>query len=225
LGLNIVSPVPSLFTFNLPKNEVTQLQGVAVKNAIVQLEGTKWKAEGPMLITHWGFSGPAVLRLSAFAAEWLHDKHYEYAVKVNWWNETNEEIVRLSLKEHFAASPKRKLANIPPEHLPSRLWVYLLEKAEITPDTRSVDLAKKQFNKLVNLLTNDRYEAKGKPPFKEEFVTCGGIDLSEIKTSSMALKHHPNIYAAGELLNIDGVTGGFNFQAAWSTGYLAGKLL
>ena len=225
LKLNIVSPVPSLFTFNLTKNPITELQGVSLERVLVELEGAKWKAEGPILITHWGFSGPAVLRLSAFAAEWLHGKNYEYVVKVNWWNQANEEVVRSEVKALLNASPKRKLANLSPPQIPSRLWVFLLHKAEIKRDARSVDLSKKHFNKLINVLTNDAYPAKGKTTFKEEFVTCGGVDLSEIKADSMALKSNPNIYLAGELLNVDGVTGGFNFQAAWSTGYLAGKLL
>lgn len=224
LNVKVVSPVPSLFTFNVPKNEVTELQGVAVQKATVQIEGAKWKTQGPLLITHWGFSGPAVLRLSAFSAEWLHEKNYEYTVKINWMSETNEEVVRAIIREKLAEESKKKMGNIRLDDIPVRLWLYLLYKADINEEMRCSELPKKSLNRLINLLTNDAYLAKGKTTFKEEFVTCGGIDLSEVHADTMALKKHPSIYVAGELLNVDGVTGGFNFQAAWSTGFVAGKL-
>ncbi len=225
LGLSIVNPVPSLFTFNLPKDPIRDLMGLAVENAFVKIQGTKWKAEGPLLITHWGMSGPAVLRLSAFAAEWLSQEGYNYQVVVNWLNEPNEEIVRTTLNSWKTEHPKKKIINLGFDGIPNRLWAFLLTKSGIDTEQNIIDIPKKDINRLINHLTNDVYEAKGKTTFKEEFVTCGGVDLSEVNSKSMQSKKHPQLYFAGEVLNIDGVTGGFNFQAAWSTGFVAGKLL
>lgn len=225
LGLSIVNPVPSLFTFNLPKDPIRDLMGLAVENAFVKIQGTKWKAEGPLLITHWGMSGPAVLRLSAFAAEWLSQEGYNYQVVVNWLNEPNEEIVRTTINSWKTEHPKKKIINLGFDGIPNRLWAFLLVKSGIDTEQNIIDVPKKDINRLINHLTNDVYEAKGKTTFKEEFVTCGGVDLSEVNSKSMQSKKHPQLYFAGEVLNIDGVTGGFNFQAAWSTGFVAGKLL
>ena len=225
LGLSIVNPVPSLFTFNLPKDPIRDLMGLAVENAFVKIQGTKWKAEGPLLITHWGMSGPAVLRLSAFAAEWLSQEGYNYQVVVNWLNEPNEEIVRTTLNSWKTEHPKKKIINLGFDGIPNRLWTFLLVKSGIDTEQNIIDIPKKDINRLINHLTNDVYEAKGKTTFKEEFVTCGGVDLSEVNSKSMQSKKYPQLYFAGEVLNIDGVTGGFNFQAAWSTGFVAGKLL
>ena len=220
LGYRIVKPVPSLFTFNMPKNPVTELMGVSVPNVSASIKGSKLKQQGPLLITHWGMSGPAILKLSAWGAQDLAKANYNFSVQINWLGINEEE-----LRQEFTAlsSSRKQMHNHNPFDIPKRLWHFMLNKLEISETQVWNELAKKHKNRLINMLINDEFEVKGKTTFKEEFVSCGGIDLSEINMETMESKRHKGIYFAGELLNIDGVTGGFNFQAAWTTGYLAGK--
>jgi len=224
LGHQIEPPVPSLFTFNMPTESITQLMGVVAADACVTVQGTKLKSTGPVLITHWGMSGPAILKLSAFGARLLSECNYKYNIQVNWVNIVNNEIVLNGLKNHGSDHPKKLLSSLRPYGLPDRLWKYLLLKSAIPGDRRWGDLGKKGFNKLATLLTNDIYNVHGKTTFKEEFVTCGGVSLSSIHLGTMESKVVPRLFFAGEVLDIDGVTGGYNFQAAWTTAYIAARL-
>ena len=220
LGYRIVNPVPSLFTFNLVDKSICKLMGLSLPNVTTSIQGTKLKNEGALLITHWGLSGPAILKLSAWGANELAKSSYNFSVGVNWLG-INEEELRLEL-EKITSSRKLVYKNNPFE-VPRRLWHFILNKLEISEYQIWGDLKKKSKNKLINTLINDKFEVKGKTTFKEEFVSCGGIDLSDVDMNTMESKLHKGIYFSGELLNIDGITGGFNFQAAWTTGYLAGK--
>jgi len=224
LNHQIEIPVPSLFTFNMPSETITELMGIVVENAFVNIQGTKLNSVGPLLITHWGMSGPAILKLSAFGARILNEMGYHFKVKVNWVNEVNNDIVTESLKSIAGEHSNKIVTNIRPYGLPQRLWLWLLEKSDVSLDKKWGDLGKKQFNKLVNVLTNDLYDVKGKTTFKEEFVTCGGVSLESIDLNTMQSKVCTNLYFAGEIMDIDGVTGGYNFQSAWTTGFIAGKL-
>jgi len=219
LGYKIINPVPSLFTFNMPKNPITKLMGLSTSDVTVRIKGSSLKQTGPLLITHWGMSGPAILKLSSWGARDLADLNYDFTVQVNWLT-LNEEIVREKIMK---ISSNKKIYNHNPFIIPKRLWLFILEKLEIPEDKIWRELSKKNKNRLINTLINDEYEIKGKTTFKEEFVSCGGISLSEVNMLTMESKRHNGLYFAGELLDIDGVTGGFNFQAAWTTGYLAGK--
>lgn len=225
LNHEIEKPVPSLFTFNMPKENIKNLMGVSVKKAIVNVQGTKLKSEGPLLITHWGMSGPAVLKLSAFGARILNELNYDFKIQVNWSTEKNYDLVQEYLKKIIEKNPQKLLQNIKPFDLPERLWLFLLDKIAISEKKKWNELGKKNLNKLTNLLCNDIYKVNGKTTFKEEFVTCGGISLKNIDFNSMQSKVCKNLYFAGEVLDIDGITGGYNFQAAWTTGFIAGKLL
>jgi hypothetical protein len=224
LGHKIESPVPSLFTFNMPDEPVTKLMGIVVEDALVTLPGTKLKSEGPLLITHWGMSGPAILKLSAFGARVLSEKFYDFNVLVNWVNETNYDLVVDELTAIVEEHTNKILANYRPYSLPDRLWMFLLEKGNLPSNKRWGELGKKGINKLLNLLTNDEYAVKGKTTFRDEFVTCGGVSLKSVDMASMQSKKCKNLYFAGEVLDIDAITGGYNLQAAWSTGFLAGQL-
>jgi len=224
LGHEIENPVPSLFTFNMPNEKITELMGIVVKEALVSIQGTKLKSEGPLLITHWGMSGPAILKLSAFGARVLFDKNYEFKVQVSWVNTLNNDLVREELQQIARKNPKKQLSSIKPYQLQTRLWLYLLEKIDLSADKTWQEIGKKNLNKLVNLLTNDTYSVQGKTTFKEEFVTCGGVSLENINIKTMQSNVVNNLYFAGEVLDIDGITGGYNFQAAWTTGYIAAKL-
>lgn len=224
LNHHIEEPVPSLFTFNMPLEVITKLMGVVVENTIVSIQGEKIQAVGPLLITHWGMSGPAIIKLSSFAARILSDNNYRFVVQVNWVNNKNNALVLKTLEGIKQQHPKKKLVSIKPFSLPERLWVHLLEKSALSPEKRWVELGKKGMNRMVELLTNDTYKAEGKTTFKEEFVTCGGVSLKDVDVKTMQSKQVKNLYFAGEVLDIDGITGGFNFQAAWTTGFIAGKL-
>ena len=220
LGYKIVKPVPSLFTFNMPKNPITALMGLSVPNVITSIKGSKLKQNGPLLITHWGMSGPAILKLSAWGAQDLAKLNYNFSLQLNWLGVNEEELRALFTT---LTSSRKLMYKHNPLEIPKRLWHFMLNKLEITEHQIWNELSKKNKNRLINMLINDEFEVKGKTTFKEEFVSCGGIDLPEINMQTMESKKHKGIYFAGELLNIDGVTGGFNFQAAWTTGYLAGK--
>ncbi|MFN8438752.1 MAG: NAD(P)/FAD-dependent oxidoreductase [Cytophagales bacterium] len=219
LGHNIIEPLPSLFTFNIIDKDICNLMGISVQNALIKIQKTKLENTGDILITHWGFSGPGVIKLSAFAAQVLHEKKYEYEIKINWINIVNEEEVRKIFQEFRTANNNKFVHNSPLFKLPNRLWVYFCTKSEISEKCKWSELSNKSLNKLIDSLTNSIYPCKGKTTFKEEFVTCGGIDLAEIDSSNMESKKHKGLFFAGEVINIDGVTGGFNFQNAWTTAY------
>ena len=223
LGHEIIEPIPSLFTFNMPQNPIRELMGNVVEKATVKVEGTKLMGKGPLLVTHWGMSGPAILQLSAWGARILSERKYEFAILVNWLDELKEDALRAQFQKIIQEHEGKKVANLNPFPMTSRLWNFLLQKSEIHPEMRWKDLGKKNINKLVNTLLNDRYEVSGKTTFKEEFVTAGGIALSDVDFKTMQSKKVPGMFFAGELLDIDGITGGFNFQAAWTTGFIAGK--
>jgi predicted Rossmann fold flavoprotein len=224
LGHKIEPPVPSLFTFNMPKNPVTELMGVVVNPASVKIPGTKLQDDGALLITHWGMSGPAILKLSAWGARVLEEKNYQFKILVNWLNQKNEEAVRVLVQCAISELGGKMIKNTNPFEIPNRLWIFLLSKYDINEELRWSELGKKVKNKMVQLLYIDEYEVSGKTTFKEEFVTCGGVSLSDVNIRTMESKICPGIYFSGELLDIDGITGGFNFQAAWTTGFIAGKL-
>lgn len=224
LGHKIEDPVPSLFTFNMPTEDITKLMGIVVKETKTSIQGTKLKSDGPLLITHWGMSGPSILKLSAFGARILANNNYEFNLQVNWVDTQNYDEVFNSLKELTLKQPNKLLQNYRAYSLPERLWFYLLEKNRISTTKKWGELGKKDLNKLTNSLTNDIYSVKGKTTFKEEFVTCGGVSLESIDFSTMQSKVISNLYFAGEVMDIDGITGGYNFQSAWTTAYIAGQL-
>jgi predicted Rossmann fold flavoprotein len=222
MGHRIEPPVPSLFTLNVPDSPVDGLQGVAVPNARVNIEGMKLDATGPVLITHWGLSGPAVLRISAWGARLLHAADYRCTALVDWTG-AGETVVRSILQEHAETHRLRKIAGDGLFDLPRRLWMRLLSNADICEDVRWLDLSRRDVNRLVEELVRCRFDVRGKTTFKEEFVTCGGVSLRDVRLPTMESKLVPGLYFAGEVLDMDGITGGFNFQAAWTTGFLAGK--
>ena len=224
LGHRIENPVPSLFTFNMPSEPIKELMGVSVQNVLVTVQGTKLKSDGPLLITHWGMSGPAILKLSAFGARTLSELGYNFKSQVNWAGQVNNELVLSELRITTEEHPNKLLSSVKPFKLPERMWLYLLDRCEIPSTKKWSELGKKGLNKLVNVLTNDIYEVKGKTTFKEEFVTCGGVSLDSVNFKTMESRVIPNLYFAGEVLDVDGITGGYNFQAAWTTGFIAGKL-
>lgn len=221
LGHTIEAPFPSLFTFNIPNHSITQLMGVSVDNALVKVISSKLTSDGPLLITHWGMSGPAILKLSAWGAREFASKNYHFSVSVNWLPDTSEQKLREEWQtiRHNAAT--QKIGNKNPFNLPNRLWVHLLNESGINENIRWADLPGKEQNKLIKNLTSSEFEIKGKTTFKEEFVTCGGVHLSEISPNTMESKLVPNLYFAGEIMDVDGITGGFNFQHAWTSGWIA----
>ena len=225
IGHAIINPIPSLFTFNMPEEPVKHLMGLVVENATARIQGTKLQYTGPILITHWGMSGPAILKLSAWGARLLYDHNYKFNVQMNWLSVKSENEVHDMINAEMDRIRKKKIANANPFGLPNRMWLFLLEKVQINSDSPWMELSKKNRNKLVNVLLNDVYAVSGKTTFKEEFVTCGGLSLSDIDMKTMQSIVCKDLYFAGEVLDIDGITGGFNFQAAWTTGYIAGKLI
>lgn len=218
-GHTISELIPSLFTINLPGNNIKELMGLSVQNATVRVEKTKHQYTGPVLITHWGLSGPAVLKLSAFAAKDFFDLDYNANILINWTGDLNSELVSSELASWM--KEKSLIINTPLYEIPKRLWAFLLWKSDIPDNKPWNELGKKQMNKLAQVLTNDVYNMKGKTTFKEEFVTSGGVNLKEIDFKTMQSKIMPNLYFCGEVLDIDGITGGFNFQNAWSTAFVA----
>ena len=223
LDIEIVPPVPSLFTFNLPSSPVRDLMGTVVENAAVSLAGTMFKASGPLLITHWGMSGPAILKLSSYAARHLAESGYDATLLVNWMGREGLDSVRAGLQESAIKNPLKLVVNTHPEEIPSRLWTYLVTKSKIREDARWAEIGPKGLNRLAETLSNDSYHIKGQSRFKEEFVTCGGVALTNINNKTLECVKHPGLYFAGEVLDVDGITGGFNLQAAWSTGFLAAE--
>ena len=222
-GHNIVEPLPSLFTFNTPGCYLLPLAGVSVPDAYVKINGTKHEWRGPLLITHWGFSGPAVLKLSAWGARDLAEKNYNFTCRINWVAEMNEQQVRQYFFAEKTKTPKQQIVSHARFGLPLRLWKEIAGKAEIGENLKWEDASHKVLNRLTELLTNSQFEIKGKTTFKEEFVTCGGISLADINQSTLESKKLPGLFFSGEVLDVDGITGGFNFQNAWTTGFVVGK--
>ena len=223
LGHSIEDPVPSLFTFNLPGHPITKLMGVSVEKAKVKVAGTKLEEAGPVLITHWGFSGPAVLRLSAWGARELAPRSYEFKVAVNWLPLLTEQELRNRFQELRNTNASQKIVTKNSFGLPARLWEFLAEHSGVKYEWRWADLPAAEQNKFIRSLCNYECEVKGKTTFKEEFVTAGGIKLSEVDPNTMMSRKVPNLFFAGEVLDVDGITGGFNFQHAWTSGYIAAK--
>jgi len=224
LNHRIENPVPSLFTFKMPDEPVAALMGIVVENTLVAIQGTKFKAQGALLITHWGMSGPAILKLSAFGARFLSEQNYQCKVQVNWTGERNQDLVAAALTKLVVQSPNKILANLRPYSVAERLWNHLLAKSELSTSKKWGELGNVGLNKLVSALTNDVYAVNGRTHFREEFVTCGGVSLDSIDMKTMHSKMCDNLYFAGEVMDIDGITGGYNFQAAWTTAYIAAKL-
>ena len=218
-------PVPSLFTFNIADEALRALMGTVVEEATAYIPGTNFKASGPLLITHWGMSGPAILRLSSYAARELHSHQYQMPLAINWCSE-KDAAVQTELQTIIAQHPQKQLPSIRPYNLPSRLWGYLLEKTlGERAQYRWQHLTQKDLNRLTNCLCNDSYQIAGRAAFKDEFITCGGVSLSAVDPNTLESKHLPHVFFAGEVLDIDGVTGGFNFQAAWTTAYVVAKAI
>ena len=221
LGLEMVPPVPSLFTFTVPDPGLRSLMGLVVEAAI-GLQGTAFKAEGPLLITDWGLSGPAALKLSSYAARHLAESGYKGNLSINWLN-ANENEVRALLQKSALDNPQKLVSST--HLLQARLWSHLLAKAGLRPDLRWAELGSKGLNRLIATLTSDSYPLSGKSRFREEFVTAGGVALSNIDLNTLECKRHPGLFFAGEVLDIDAITGGFNLQAAWSTGYVVARAI
>ncbi len=223
LDHTIIEPVPSLFTFNIKDKRIIDLGGIAVPNAEVKLVGTNLENSGPLLITHWGLSGPAILKLSAFGARILADKNYQYDVKVNWLGQDFDSV--LEELQNLKKSQPKKQVNLksPFADIPRRLWERFVAASEIKTNQNWADLSNKHLNNLTNQLTKGLFNANGRTTFKDEFVTAGGVDLKEINFKRFESKKHKNLFFVGEVLNIDAVTGGFNFQNAWTGGYICAK--
>lgn len=224
LGHKIVPPVPSLFTFNIKDERISNLPGVSTQ-ASVKVLGTKLEAEGPLLITHWGMSGPAILRLSAWGAKELNEKNYTFSIQVNWLVDVSATEILEELKTLKLAQAKQQFTKRQHFELPKRLWKSLAKAAGISETTTWAELNKKQLLNFAELLTASKFEVSGKSTFKEEFVTAGGVELTEVDFKTFQSKLQKNLYFAGEVLNIDAITGGFNFQNAWTGGFLVAKSL
>ena len=225
LGHSIEEPVPSLFTFNIPQHPVTALMGVSVPDAQVKIQGSRLQERGPLLITHWGLSGPVVLRLSAWGARELAANQYTFSIGVNWIPEYTEATAREKLQEIRYEWAAQKLGSRNPFGLPNRLWEFLLSQSGLRPDLRFADMPVREQNKLISLLCAGPFAIKGKTTFKEEFVTAGGVVLSEVDPSTMQSRKVPGLFFAGEILDVDGITGGFNFQHAWTSGWVAANTI
>ena len=245
LGHDISMPVPSLFTFNINDKALRSLMGTVVEDATISIVGEKMRSAGPLLITHWGMSGPAVLKLSSYAARYASERHYRFDVSVNWIGESNTSLVAETIRKTAETNAAKLITNAPPlmfqsgdkrgrvdssphgeikrGSLPTRLWEYIIQKIGIPADKRWNETGKKWQNKIVEVLANDIYHVEGKSSWREEFVTCGGVSLSSINPSTLESKHLPGLYFAGEVTDVDAITGGFNLQAAWTMGYIAGE--
>lgn len=225
VGHSIVNPVPSLFTFNIKDERINDLMGVSAEMVSVKVKDTQLKATGPLLITHWGMSGPAILRLSAWGARELFDKNYQFQLVINWTNDYVFDEVLEELMQQKQQHPKKTIFKHPHYQLTHRLWQQLVKAAGISEGTIWADVPKKQLVQLTEQLTQAHFQVNGKSTFKDEFVTAGGIDLKEVNFKTMQSKLHDNLYFTGEILNIDAITGGFNFQNAWTTGFLAAQAI
>jgi predicted Rossmann fold flavoprotein len=223
LQIKNVDPVPSLFTFKTTDKKVTEFMGLSVPDAKIKIEKTKLEYHGPLLITHWGFSGPAILKLSAFGASYLAENEYHFNVQIQWDQALNENAAKEWLEMDLNIKSKSLLVNKNPNPIPKRLWQFLIEKSEISLDKRICDLSKKDCHRLIENLIHCRFEIKGKTTYKEEFVTAGGIDLSVLNTANFESVEIKNLFFIGEILNIDGITGGFNFQNAWTSAWIVAQ--
>jgi predicted Rossmann fold flavoprotein len=223
LGHSIVPPVPSLFTFTSDDARLQGLAGISVPNARVEIAGTSLAQSGPLLVTHWGLSGPAILKLSAWGARLLHDQQYQAQLIIDWLADRHEDAVRQTLQALKSDQPRRFIGSSSPFGLPARLWLSLIGACGLDGDRRWTEVSKRHLATLIDQLKRGVYEMRGKGEFKEEFVTCGGVKLDEVNFKTMESRRCPGLYFAGEILDIDGLTGGFNFQAAWTTGWLAGR--
>ena len=223
LGHTIQTPVPSLFTFNIPSFPLVKLAGVSVSHAKLRLENSRLEQVGPLLITHWGFSGPAALKLSALGARFLAEREYAVSLRVDWLPELSEDQLRHLMETERTAHPAKQLGSLRLFSLSKSLWRELCERSGLSSQLSLNSLSKTALSKLYETLKNDCYEVRGKTTNKEEFVTCGGITLSEVQFKTMESKCCKHLFFCGEILDIDGVTGGFNFQNAWTTGWIAGR--
>ena len=223
LGHDIEPPVPSLFTFNIKDRAFCDLMGTVVDPVVTTIPGTKLRAQGPLWVTHWGVSGPAALKLSSYAARLLAENDYKAPLAISWTDELTRQDVESCLLKFQAANPRKQVANLHPFGLPSRLWLYILSKLGIDAVKPWAEIGRKALNRIIETLVNDQYTIAGKGAFREEFVTCGGVSLSSINSKTLESKVCPNLFFAGEVLDIDAITGGFNLQAAWTTGFIAGK--
>jgi predicted Rossmann fold flavoprotein len=225
IGHTIEAPVPSLFTFNMPGNPINALMGISVERVQVKIMGSKLAEEGPLLITHWGMSGPAILKLSAWGARELAAKNWQFGMVVNWLPAYNEQTLKDKFQLIRFDIAAQKISNRNPFLLPQRVWEYLLQLSGVNENSRWADLPAKEQNKLIKNICAQEFSVNGKTTFKEEFVTSGGIALEEVEHATMQSKIVPGLFFAGEVLNVDGVTGGFNFQNAWTTGWIAAKAI
>ena len=223
LGHNIEPPVPSLFTFNIKDRAFCDLMGMVVEPVVTTIPGTKLRAKGPLLVTHWGVSGPAVLKLSSYAARLLAENDYKAPLAISWTGELTRQEVEENLLKLQTANPRKQVATLHPFGLPSRLCLYILSKLDIDAVKPWAEIGRKTLNRMIETLVNDQYTIAGKGAFRDEFVTCGGVSLSSVNSKTLESKVCPNLFFAGEVLDIDAITGGFNLQAAWTTGFIAGK--
>ena len=221
LGHTIEEPVPSLFTFNMPSHPITKLMGISVENVIVKIRGSKLQEQGPLLITHWGLSGPAILKLSAWGARELKLRNYEFGISVNWLPGMNEQLLAEKFQLLRFQIASQKILHKNPFGLPARLWEFLLQHSKINPEITWSNLPAKEQNMLIRNLVVFEADIKGKTTFKEEFVTAGGIRLTEVDANTMMSRKVKNVFFAGEILDVDGITGGYNFQHAWTSGWIA----
>lgn len=224
-GHKIAPPCPSLFTFNLNDKGLTALTGIVVKEASAAIAGTKMRASGPLLITHWGVSGPAILKLSSYAARRLHERGYKDRLLISWCGDSNAENVAEYLRELLAATPRKQLGTLRPFGLQGRLWNHLLQRAGLSPEKPCAETGNKGLHRLTTILTADNYDIAGRCTYRDEFVTCGGVSLDSVSAQTLESRHLPGLYFAGEVLDIDAVTGGFNFQAAWTTACVAAQAM
>lgn len=249
LGLEIIDPVPSLFSFNIGAPEalaeirrgrgvqvaltgtrkrdaeLSALMGIVTENVVTGLAGTKFRAEGPLLITDWGMSGPAVLKLSSYAAKYLAEQNYSAELMVNWAGKIALPELEAVLSRISSSAPQKMSANVGPDFLNNRLWTYLLHRAGIPADRRWAEIGSKGLNRIISTLTSDIYSVVGRNKFKGEFVTCGGVSLADIDPKTLESRQHPGLYFAGEVTDVDAVTGGFNLQAAWTMGWVAARAI
>ena len=222
LGHKIEHPVPSLFTFNITDRSFCNLMGTVAAPVVTAIPGTKMRAEGALLVTHWGMSGPAVLKLSSYAARWLAEHGYKSPLAVSWTGRRTRQEVVEELLQLQTINPRKQLGTLHPFGLPSRLWLYILNKLGLNTAKPWGEIGRKTLNRLVETLVNDQYTIAGKGSFREEFVTCGGVSLQSVNVKTLESKVCPGLFFAGEVLDIDAITGGFNLQAAWTTGVVAG---
>ena len=223
LGHKIETPIPSLFTFNIKDRAFCDLMGTVVDPVVMAIPGTKLRAQGALLVTHWGMSGPAILKLSSYAARTLAENDYKAPLAISWTGELTRQEVEENLLKLQTANPRKQVATLHPFGLPSRLWLYILSKLDIDAVKPWAEIGRKTLNRMIETLVNDQYTIAGKGAFRDEFVTCGGVSLSSVNSKTLESKVCPNLFFAGEVLDIDAITGGFNLQAAWTTGVVAGQ--